>query len=228
MWVGGLVTLVLLRPVLRGGALATVVSRFSGLALAAVVVVSVSGVLNASTRLDGPADLASRYGLLVLAKVALVAVLAAAGWWHRRSLLPALAAGRAVFWRLVTGELLVMAVTVGVAVALSGTSPPVSDSEAPDTWSTAEVLIGSSMPPGADPRPARSRCGARTCCGSWSPSVSPRPTCSASAACTGAATAGRSGGRCSGCPGWPWSSSSRAPGWPPTAGCCSAPTCCST
>jgi putative copper resistance protein D len=48
---------------------------------------------------------------------------------------------------LVGGELLVMALTVGVAVALSGTPPPVSDTEAPDTWSTAEVLIGSSMPP---------------------------------------------------------------------------------
>ncbi len=148
VWVGGLAGLVLVRSVLAGPGLAAVVARYSGLALASVVVVSVSGVLNASTRLGGWADLGSSYGLLVVAKVVLVALLVAAGWWHRRSLLPALREGRPVaFWRLVAGELLVMASTIGVAVALSGTAPPVSDTQAPEAWSTAEVLIGSEMPP---------------------------------------------------------------------------------
>ncbi|MFC7162814.1 cytochrome c oxidase assembly protein [Aquipuribacter hungaricus] len=148
VWVGGLLTLVLLRPVLRGPQLQGVVARFSGLALASVVLVSFSGVMNASTRLSGPADLGSRYGLLLVAKVALVAVLVAAGWWHRRALLPALGAERPrAFWRLVVVELLVMATTTGVSVALSGTTPPVSDSEPPPAWSSAEVLVGASMPP---------------------------------------------------------------------------------
>ena len=49
--------------------------------------------------------------------------------------------------RLVVVELLVMALATGVAVALSGTAPPVSDSDPPGTWTTAEVLIGSAMPP---------------------------------------------------------------------------------
>ena len=148
VWVGGLITLLLLRPVLRGAPLAAVVGRYSGLALAAVVLVSLSGVMNASTRLEGISDLGSRYGLLVVVKVVLVALLVAAGWWHRRSLLPGLAADRpGAFWRLAVVEVLVMALTVGVGVALSGTAPPVSDSAPPSTWSTAEVLTGSAMPP---------------------------------------------------------------------------------
>jgi cytochrome c oxidase assembly factor CtaG/putative copper export protein len=148
VWVGGLVTLLLLRGVLDGPGLAVVVSRFSGLALAAVLLVSVSGVLNASTRLASPADLGSRYGLLLVAKTVLVAVLVVLGWWHRRATVPQLAAGRpGPFWRLVAVELAIMSVTVGVAVAVAGTAPPVSDTDSPVDWSAAEVLIGFDMPP---------------------------------------------------------------------------------
>jgi cytochrome c oxidase assembly factor CtaG len=152
VWLGGLTTLVALRPLLAGAALVTVVRRFSGLALAAVVLVSVSGVLNASTRLSSPADLGSRYGLLLLAKTALVLVLVLLGWWHRRVTVPRLGDGRpGPFWRLVTVELAVMAATVGVAVALSGTAPPVSDTDSPADWSAGEVLIGFDMPPEQTP-----------------------------------------------------------------------------
>lgn len=148
VWAGGLLTLVLLRPVLHGEQLQRVVHRFSGLALAAVVVVSVSGVLNAATRLATPADLGSRYGLLLVAKTALVAVLVVMGWWHRRRTVPRLASGAAgPFWRLVAVELAVMAATVGVAVAVSGTAPPVSDTDSPPDWTPGEVLIGFEMPP---------------------------------------------------------------------------------
>lgn len=148
VWVGGLATLALVRPLLGGPALVAAVGRYSGLALAAVAVVSVSGVLNAATRLSGPENLTSRYGLLVLGKTALVAVLVLLGWWHRRATVPRLGDGSArPFWRLVGVELMVMALTVGVAVGLAGTAPPVSDSESPVEWSTAEVLIGFPMPP---------------------------------------------------------------------------------
>lgn len=146
VWVGGLLTLVLLRPLLHGEALVAVVRRFSGLALAAVVVVSLSGVLNATTRLSGLSDLGSRYGLLLLAKTALVAVLVLMGWWHRRRTVAGLATSPGSFWRLVAVEVAVMATTVGVAVALSGTSPPVSDTDAPVEWTAAEVMIGFEMP----------------------------------------------------------------------------------
>ena len=227
VWVGGLVTLVLLRPVLRGEALATVVSRFSGLALASVVVVSVSGVLNASTRLDGLADLGSRYGLLVLAKTALVAVLVAAGWWHRRSLLPALAAGRPVSGAWSSASWSSWRSPSGWPSACPGRRRP-SPTARPRTRGRPPRC--SSARPCRPSRPSAgcSRCGARTCCGSSSPPGWPSRTCSACDGCTGAATAGRCGGRCSGSRGWPSSSSSPAPGWPPTAGSSSAPTCSST
>jgi hypothetical protein len=49
-------------------------------------------------------------------------MLVVAGWWHRRTTIPELATGnRAAFRRLAGVELLIMAATVGVAVALSHT-----------------------------------------------------------------------------------------------------------
>ncbi|WP_336921643.1 cytochrome c oxidase assembly protein, partial [Aquipuribacter sp. SD81] len=152
VWVGGLLALVALRGRLEGAALASAVGRWSPLALASVVLVSLSGLANATTRLAAPGDLLSRYGALLLAKTVLVAVLVGIGWAHRRAVLPRLADGGArSFWRLVAVELLVMATTVGVAVALAGTSPPVSDTEAPARWSPAEVLVGYATPPPQTP-----------------------------------------------------------------------------
>ena len=44
------------------------------------------------------------------------------GWWHRRTTLPGVAAGDpAAFRRLAVVELLIMAGTIGLAVALSRT-----------------------------------------------------------------------------------------------------------
>ncbi len=152
VWLGGLVTLVVARGTLAGDALVTVVRRWSDLALAAVVLVALSGVANATTRVASLDDLASRYGLLLVTKTVLVAGLVVAGWWHRRHLVPRLAEGRArTFWRLVAGEVVVLGATVGVAVALAGTPPPVSDSEAPPQWSPAEVLVGFEVPPEQTP-----------------------------------------------------------------------------
>ena len=152
VWVGGLVTLVLVRRSLAPGELPAVVGRFSGLALAAVAVLMLTGVLNAATRLDGLADLwSSRYGTLVVVKTVLLLVLAGIGWEHRRRSLPLLGERVGAFWRLVLVELAVMATTVGVAVGLASTSPPVPDSEPPSQWSSAEILIGYPMPPEQTP-----------------------------------------------------------------------------
>lgn len=148
VWVGGLLTLVLLRGALQGDVLVAVVRRFSGLALVAVGLITLSGVLNAGTRLSGLDDLGSGYGLLLVAKTVLVLALVGFGWWHRRVTVPRLADDRpGLFWRLVLVELGVMAAAVGVAVALSSTAPPVSDTDAPVDWTPAEVLIGADMPP---------------------------------------------------------------------------------
>lgn len=152
VWLGGLATLVLVRRHLPPAELTAVLSRYSTLALASVGILLLSGVLNAATRMASPADLVSRYGVLVVAKTVLLTSLVALGWWHRRSSLPRVAAGEPrAFWRLVLVELAVMATTVGVAVGLSSTPPPVSDTESPLAWTRAEILIGYDMPPEQTP-----------------------------------------------------------------------------
>lgn len=140
LWVGGLLGLgwVALR---RSKRLEAGVARFSPLALWALVLVGVSGVVNASTRLSSVSDVVGTgYGRLVLAKAAALVVLGWLGWLHRRRLVRT----GGSFLRLAAGELLVMAATTGLAVALSRTPTPRGD----DVLTTpAETLLGGPMPP---------------------------------------------------------------------------------
>ena len=95
LWLGGLLGLVVLRRSL-GKSLGVVARRYSTLALWCFVIVGVSGVMSASTRLSGWQDLTTDYGLLVLAKVLAFVALGVAGWWHRRAMLERLDAGDGV------------------------------------------------------------------------------------------------------------------------------------
>lgn len=128
LWVGGLIgMLVFLRnsPQL----LAATVPRYSTLALVCFACVAGSGLLNAWIRASGDLTffVGSGYGALLLAKVAAVLALGIVGYRHRKATLPALEAGRPrAFLRLASGEGVLMAATVGVAVALSRTPAPVS------------------------------------------------------------------------------------------------------
>ncbi len=142
-WVGGLIALALLAPVL-GRDLPAVARRFSVLAGWAFVLVVVSGVASASTRLTEPAALVSSYGLIVVAKTAATLGLGALGYLHRRRALAGLdaATGRArvLFWRLVAVEVLLVAATAGMAVTLSRTStPPVAPEVGPVIAATGEL-----------------------------------------------------------------------------------------
>jgi putative copper resistance protein D len=147
LWVGGLVALALVAPLLGGGA-ADAAGRFSAVAGWAFALVVVSGVANALLRLSSPADLLHGYGFVLLLKIAATVALGAAGWWHRHSLLAALRArpSRALFWRLVTGELVVMGATLGLAVALSRSAPPIPQVP-PAEPTPAELLTGEPLPP---------------------------------------------------------------------------------
>ena len=149
VWVGGLVALVLLGTSDRRP-LPVAVPRFSRLALWCAVALALSGVASASVRLASPADLLSTsYGRLVLLKVVLIGALAWFGVWHRRHVLPALSGdtARRGFLRIAAVEVLVMAATVGVAVALSRTPPPVSGEVPVDALSPARLLLGFDLPP---------------------------------------------------------------------------------
>lgn len=149
LWCGGLAALVLLGTTDRRP-LAVAVARFSPLAVWTAVAVAASGTLSAWVRLSGAGDLlTTSYGRLVLLKVLLLAVIAAIGWWHRRETVPKLAAdpSRLLFVRVAAVEVLVMAATVGVAVALSRTPPPVSGAVPVSSLTPAQVIIGFPMPP---------------------------------------------------------------------------------
>jgi len=144
LWVGGLLALVVLRPVL-GPALAVSVARFSTLAGWCFGAVAVSGVLNAWVRLGSLGALLSPYGLLVGLKVVALGALGAAGWRQRRLVVGRLGDGddaaRALFWRLAATETAVMGAAFGLAVALSRSAPPVPD-RSPDQTSMVQSLTG--------------------------------------------------------------------------------------
>jgi len=123
-WIGGL------GAVLRYARGRHAVEQFSRLALVCAIAMGVTGLLTGEIHLGGREDgwglitqwVTSGYGALVFAKTVAFAVLVTVGWWHRRTTLPDLAAGNpAAFRRLAVVELLIMAATVGLAVALSRT-----------------------------------------------------------------------------------------------------------
>ena len=119
LWVGGLGALIVLLG-RRRELLAVALPRFSTLAGACLAVVTVSGVLTAQVRLGSWAALfLTGYGALVIAKVAALVLLGGLGLLTRRRM----AAGRMPVLRWAGIEIVLMAVTLGLAAALSQTSP---------------------------------------------------------------------------------------------------------
>jgi putative copper export protein/cytochrome c oxidase assembly factor CtaG len=127
LWTGGLLALVVHVRAFPD-VLPVAVARFSRLALVCLVAVGVSGLGGAWTRLGPIGSLwQSPYGALLLLKTGALVVVAWLGWAHRRRAIPALVAGRPrAFARLATVEAGLMAVTIGLAVVLSRTSPPIA------------------------------------------------------------------------------------------------------
>lgn len=148
VWLGGLLLLVLLRPALGRSALADVLGRYSSLALAAFVVVAVSGVARATVGLTSWQYLASPYGAILLAKVAALVALGVLGAWYRVRLISRLREKSASrrFWSLISFELAIMGIASGAAAALARTAPPV-DTRLPTVPSPAEWLTGKPLPP---------------------------------------------------------------------------------
>ncbi|HVK21543.1 MAG TPA: CopD family protein [Actinokineospora sp.] len=141
VWVGGLAALLVFARRPEGAALAR---RFSSVALGCWVTVVVTGVVNALLRISIVDLVTTRYGWLVLAKVAAVGALGAFGYAHRRRTLDRLDAGRpASLLRLGAVELLLMLLTIGLAVGLGRTASPVGERR---RLSTTEVLIGYDLP----------------------------------------------------------------------------------
>ena len=148
VWVGALLGLALLAGRLGKDA-APAVRRFSVLAGWCLAAVAVSGVVSAVIRVGTLAELGSRYGVLVLVKVALLAVLGGIGLAHRLAVVRRLEGGGAVrtlLWRLVVVELAVMGAVSGVASGLASTQTPVPD-EPPPAPTPAQIVTGHRLPP---------------------------------------------------------------------------------
>ena len=117
IWVGGLIGLAQLDIKQRKIAL----PRFSQIALWSAMAVAISGAANAWTRLDSISSWQTKYGAIVILKIALTLILIGFGALHRRWLIkkdfPSI-------YRLISGEILIMVITVFVGSWLSTTAPP--------------------------------------------------------------------------------------------------------
>lgn len=149
VWFGGVISLVLLRSHIARDRLATIVGRFSTLAIIAFIVVAISGVANAAIRLGGwESLLGTGYGQLVLVKALGMFALGALGFAQRGFLLRRMAidATRSAFWWFIAVELVVMGAVAGVAAGLARTPTPVSEELNPNP-TPAEILTGEKLPP---------------------------------------------------------------------------------
>jgi cytochrome c oxidase assembly factor CtaG/putative copper export protein len=153
IWLGGLVTLAIVRPTLAKGRLAAILPRYSTLAIVSFVVVAASGTLSAQIRVESLANLLSPYGILVLAKVSALVALGLFGVVHRRFVIDRMQRAKATaprwFWWLVAAELGFMGLASGVAAALARTPTPVPEVPAAELAdpTPAEFLTGSPLPP---------------------------------------------------------------------------------
>jgi cytochrome c oxidase assembly factor CtaG/putative copper export protein len=152
IWVGGLLTLVLVRKSLGDSRLPAALARYSTLALICFLVVAASGYVNAQIRVATWANLLTPYGILVLVKVFALGALGIFGVFQRRFLIARLAGtvtGIArYFWFFVVGELAFMGLAEGTASALAVTADPQIEVPASqlNNPTPAELLTGAHLP----------------------------------------------------------------------------------
>ena len=148
VWLGGLLLMVVVRPLMTRPTLATAMSRYSSIALAAFIVVAISGTVRATIGVGAWENLASPYGAILLVKVGALVALGVLGAWYRRRLIGRLGgeAESRRFWGLVALELGFMGLASGAAAALARTAPPTT-SNLPAVRTPAEYLTGAVLPP---------------------------------------------------------------------------------
>lgn len=104
--------------------------RFSQVALASSIALLLSGLVSAASRLAAKGGgfgsifdvlTSDAYGALLLAKTVAFIVLITGGWLHRRHTIGGLETIGNRFWQLVAGELVIMAIAIGLSVALAQT-----------------------------------------------------------------------------------------------------------
>lgn len=147
VWVGGLVALVVIRDA-DTERQATLVKRYSTLALISFIIVAVSGIAVSAINLGKFENVFTPYGWLVVLKAAALLLLGAIGGHYRFRLISKLATVSAKakeFWLIVVGELMVMGAALGLGTALSRTAPP-EDPLASFVPTPASILTGEPLP----------------------------------------------------------------------------------
>jgi copper transport protein len=156
VWVGGIACLLValpaatrkLEPADRSRLLVATLARFSPLALAGVVVIAVTGVVQAYIDVRTlEALFNSTYGALILVKTALLIILIGLGWINRERVIPALrrlaeagsspGAAGLLARRTMRGEGLVMLAVFGVTAALISYAPPIDAASGPFSINTS-------------------------------------------------------------------------------------------
>ena len=157
VWVGGIACLLLvlpaatrqLEPSERSRLLLATLARFSPLALACVIAIALTGTLQAYIDVRSLHGLVhTTYGVLILAKTALLITLISVGWINRERVLPALGrivdGGRSagavgvLARRTMRSESLLMLCVLGVTAALVSYAPPIDAASGP--FSTTSAL----------------------------------------------------------------------------------------
>ena len=155
VWLGGLLTLVVLRRTLTAERMAAVLPRYSTIALIAFLIVAASGTASAVIRLETWPNLLTPYGVLVLVKVTALGALGLFGLFYRRAIISRLtrANTRRLFWILATAELAFMGIAEGVASALAVSAPPAVTQETSSLANPtpAEILTNTPLPPELTP-----------------------------------------------------------------------------
>ena len=149
VWLGGLLLLVVVRPLLERRRLADVVARYSSIALAAFVLVTASGTVRAAIGLREWSALLSPYGVILCVKIVALVALGLFGAWYRTRLIGKMKDTDATsrpFWTLIAFELALMGVASGAAAALARTPPP-NPAQLAESPSPAERLTGAPLPP---------------------------------------------------------------------------------
>jgi len=153
IWLGGLLTIVVLHRQLDGKRLREVISRYSVLALISFIVVAASGYVSAELRIGSWENLFTPYGILVLVKVSALVGLGVFGAVQRRFFIRRMHRSASTrspwFWWLMVTELGFMGLASGVAAALARTATPVAQvvaTEIPQS-TPAQILTGELLPP---------------------------------------------------------------------------------
>ena len=140
LWVGALFGILATPVEVR----ITALYRFSALALWAAILVSLSGVATAWTRLKSPDTWNSQYAYLVIAKIIFTIALLAMGYANRKRLESREAIKLQELLRLISVEAMVMVGVVLMGSWLSQIQPPAGDFS---QITPAELVVGMKTPP---------------------------------------------------------------------------------